>query len=483
MRVNTISLVLLCLILSSCKVGPDYKKPTINVPCSFRAAGMDWHGARSSDDNNGADWWKRFKNPTLNALEAKLHANNYSIKAAEASYREALALVDKARIGYLPTITGSSALLKQKQAPTGSNATSRVTSSHAWMLDASWETDLWGNLSRTVESSRASSDITKATLASIKLSSEASLAQYYFELRMLEKDQELYDKIVDEYQAILTYAQNRYLSGIDGEQAVTQASGQLQTAKAQAVNNKIDIAQYQHAIAVLIGEQPSSFTITKDPEMKYPNISIPITVPGVVLERRPDIAAAERQVAVANAGIGVASSAFFPNLTISGSAARQGTGLKKLLTVPILIWSVGPELALNLTNLTAYKAATNAAKENYNASVATYTHTVLAAFQDVEDNMVALRILTEQVKILEIGAESAKRNMDIIANQYASGIVDQSQISLAKIAYYNAMKSLNDTEGLKITAAIGLIKALGGDLTTIKTQSEARNLVLRRHGR
>lgn len=454
MKINCKSLLLM-LLLSSCKVGPNYHKPVMDIPEKFKEAGADWKVINPSDYKDRGNWWKIFNDPKLDELEEQLSKNNHSIKSAESSYSSALALVTKARVNYLPTLNASGAITRQKQPTTGTISTHSIT------FDASWEPDLWGGTTRAVESSKASAESAKAALASVKLSLQASLAQYYFELRMLDKDQEILDKIASLYEAIKKYTEHRYKSGIEDDAALSTAEQQFQMAKSSAINNHINRAQYQNAIAVLIGKYASSFELAANLEPIFDNIFVPITVPSAILERRPDVAEAERQVAIASANIGIVKSAFFPALDLSGSLTRQGTG-KNLLSVPTLIWAVGPQLALNLTNLAAYRAATKAAKDNYNAGVEIYKNTVLAAFQDVEDNMVSFRVLDDQVKIQKIATDKAKRNLDIMTNQYKSGTIDHAGVWEAQITYYNMLKNFSDTIGLKMISSVALIKALGG---------------------
>ncbi len=453
--------IILMLLLASCKVGPNYKKPEMNIPDRFSESGADWEVANPSDIKDRGDWWKIFKDPELDKLVEKLNQNNQSIKSSLSSYNEALALVSKARISYLPSITSSASIIRERQLTNSSPVKTSTTSNNSLLLNASWEPDLWGNVARSVESSSASAESAKALLASTVLSSQASLAQYYFELRMIDKNQEILDKIVSANQAILAYNKNRYLSGVAGEQAVVQSEKTLQAAKILFQNNQITRAQYGHAIAVLIGEFPSNFRMEKYTKMRLTDISVPISLPSTILERRPDVASAERQVAIASAQIGVTRSAFFPNLTISALGTLEGKG-KNLVSLPVFLWSVGPELALNISNLAAYRSANLAAKENYNRSAANYRNTVLAAFQDVEDNLVAFRILNDQVKIQKLAESSTKRNLEITRNQFKAGIIDRSQLANAEIAYYNAEKILNEAYGLRATTSVALIKALGG---------------------
>jgi NodT family efflux transporter outer membrane factor (OMF) lipoprotein len=458
MRNHLLKLFLL-LLVTGCGGAPVYKKVEIALPDKFKGAGLDWNIINPKDEEIRGAWWEIFNDEILNDLQQKLNENNQNIIAAGSAYRQSLALVEKTRAGYLPAINASISITRAREITNGKPATQ---SGHSSGLGASWEPDLWGNVGSTLDADMAAAGVTKAQLASARLSGQAALAQYYFELRVLDKGQILLDKIVSAYKELLKYTENRYASGLSDQGAILQINQQLQSAEVLAENNKINRAQFQHAIAVLTGQSPSSFIWNTVPEIHDPKISIPVGVPSTLLERRPDIAEAERNVAQANAEIGVAKSAFFPTLTLSGSLERKGGGVKNLLSLPDLIWSVGPELALNLTNLAAYKSTKTATLENYNAKVALYRQTVLTALQDVEDSLVELRSLAKQMEMQKLSEEQAKRNFDLVEIKYIAGTIDYSELLLAQIGYFEASKNVNDTLGLKITASIGLIKALGG---------------------
>lgn len=440
------------LFLTSCAMGPNYKKPTMDIPTKFKEAGIDWVAFEPKDVKVKSNWWLIFKDNKLNELEEKLNKSNFTIQAAQSSYLQAASLVDKARTSYLPNVSATSSMLKSK------NTTTSV--SRSLQLQASWELDVWGNISRTVESSVASRELEAANLEAAKLSVQSSLAQFYYELMMADKNQELLDKITLAYQHILDYEKARYKKGVSGDQAIVIAEQQLELAKLASNNNKIVKAQYEHAIAALLGEFASNFSYTT--VHNYPTLSIPAIVPSDVLQRRPDVNAAEMQLRIASANIGIAKSAFFPALSIVGTNTYSGTGSKKLMSLPTLAWSVGPELALNLTNLVAYKSTMKAAREAYEASAGSYKQTVVNAVADVEDNMSSLKHLNEQVKNAKLARDKSSRNLAIVENQYKAGIIDKYQVLTAKISYYSAEKTLNDTMGLKTTCAIGLIKAIGG---------------------
>jgi NodT family efflux transporter outer membrane factor (OMF) lipoprotein len=455
-------ILLLILFLNSCALGPDYKRVEVQVPKQYKEVnGLDWQVIQPQEAQSANSWWEIFNDPILNQLQIKLNKDNYNIKAAEHSYQKALALVTKARTEYLPVVTSSMNLSRQKTAPTSTTA-SVTSSKHNLALGASWELDFWGNVNRSVESKQASALSAKALLAGAKLSVQASLAQYYFELRMLDKNQELLDNIMTCNGVLSSYTRNRFSEGIGDGQDIALIEQQFENAKAQALNNKINRAQYEHAIATLIGDLPSNFAIAPNTKIAYQTISVPINIPSLLLERRPDVANAETNVMIASANIGIAKSAFFPVLNLGANITYQGNGLGNLLSAPTQIWSVGPQLALNITDMAAYSATMKAAEADYNASVATYRQTALNAFKDVEDCLVSFRILQEQEAIQKIATGKAKQNLNIVENHYKSGIVDISQVLLAQISYYNSELILNNLQGYKATSAINLVTALGG---------------------
>lgn len=453
---------ILLLCCSSCTIGPKYSKPTMTIPDSFKEGGILWKSAKPIVQEDVGEWWKIFNDPVLHQLEERLNINNQNIRAAEAQYRQALALANKARASYFPTITSMYALTRQRQiAHVGLPPT--ISNDKALQLNANWELDLWGNVRQNVKASLAASEASKASLAFIRLSAQSSLAQYYFELRTLDHDQVLLDKLVITWQKILDYYKNRKLSGVAFQMDILTAENNLYAAKILAANNGINRAEYQHAIAVLIGESPSAFTIEKSNRTSSFSLQdIPVRIPSELLERRPDIVQAERLVAQANAQIGIAQTAYFPNLTLAATGALEGTGFGHLLALPTFLWSLGPQLSATLFDGGARSSNIKAAKAGYEASVASYRQTVLTAFQEVEDSLVSLNILDSQAQIQNEISKNALAAYKLALNQYKIGITDYSALLTAEINLYNANKNAVDTEGLRTVAAIGLIKALGG---------------------
>lgn len=478
------------IILSSCTVGPNYVKPPVVVPPKFKEAknggGVTlnqpkWKPIHPQDELNRGKWWLVFNDPLLNELEEALNCYNQNIANAEANYRQALAVVDQARASYYPTLVGAFNLFRQKSgggstsfisssggiASTGvaSGATagtsSSTTTSYSGVLNATWEPDIWGLVRRTVEANVAAAESDAALLAATKLSQQGALAQYYFELKTLDKDQVFLDNTVKSYAKILKLTQNQYRSGVASQADIVSAQSVLESAQAQAINNGILRGQYEHAIAVLIGRPPAFVSLKKMPLKQKPPI-IPVDVPSEWLERRPDISQAERLVQKTSAQIGVAIAAFFPSLTLTGSASAAGNTFHHLIHTPSVGWSTGLQLAQTIFDGGLRSATVRAAKAAYEAQIAAYRQTVLAAFQDVEDNLIALRLLRLQGVVQNKAAASANKALRLVINQYRAGTVAYSSVLTAQVAAFNAQKTANDVAGLQMTAAVGLIKALGG---------------------
>lgn len=476
-------LLILAILLSSCTIGPDYVKPSAPVPAQFKEAEHHWKVAQPQDAQDRGEWWTVFNDPCLNTLEKQVNAANQTIINADANYRQALALVDEARASYFPTASITPSITRQKKgsgstafistssngvtttgtaAGTGSSASnSSVTTSHSLAFAASWEPDLWGSVSRSVEASRAGAEASHALLASTQLSAQASLAQLYFQVRALDQDQQLLDRTVVEYRKALQLTQFQYASGVAARADIVQAQSQLEVAEAQAINNKINRAQYEHAMAILVGKPPAEFSLPPLPLAALPP-RIPLTLPSTLLERRPDVAQAERLMAQANAQIGVAIAAYFPTLTLSATASVAHSGYAHWFSIPALGWAIGPQLAATILDGGLRKATTQAARASYDATVASYRQTVLAAFQDVEDNLISLRVLEREAIVQNKAARDARQALQLVLNQYKAGTVAYANVITAQTAAFTAEKNAADITGLRMTSAVGLIKALGG---------------------
>jgi NodT family efflux transporter outer membrane factor (OMF) lipoprotein len=490
---KSLALSVFCLLLSSCMVGPNYVRPTLVVPHQFKEEkgqtqikkipgpdAKNWKLIQPQGRCERGDWWKIFNDPLLNDLEDQLNKYNQNIVNADANYRQALAIVDQARAALFPTLTGAFSIFRQREgsgttsfisssggstttgtASTSASGISLTSTTYSSVLSASWAPDIWGLVRRTIESDVATAQSDLALLAYTRLSAQGSLAQYYFELRTLDADQKLLDDTVTAYKKTLQLTRNQYASGVAALADVVQAQAQLETEQALALNNGIVRGQYEHAIAVLMGRPPASFSLKPMPlRVKFP--IIPLEVPTVWLERRPDIAEAERLIQKTSALIGVAVAAYFPTLTLTGSGSAAGNSFHQLIHTPSTGWSAGLQLAETIFDGGYRSATVRAAKEAYYAQVASYRQTVLSAFQNVEDNLIALRILRQQLRVQNKAAASAKLALKLVINQYKAGTVDYASVITAQIAAYIAGKTANDDAGLLMSAEVGLIMALGG---------------------
>lgn len=481
-------------LLSSCMVGPNYKAPKVFIPPKFKEMKgqkqakqvpapeperKDWKPIQPQNYCKRSKWWEIFNDPVLNDLEEQLNRYNQNIVNAQANYKQALAIVEEARAGLFPTIAGSFQVFRQKQGggtttfisssggaastatTTAAGGGSATTTTYSALLSAAWEPDLWGLVGRTIESDVAAAQSSAALIAYTRLSAQGSLAQYYFELRTLDSDQKLLDDTVKSYKRALLLTRNQYASGVASQVAVAQAKAQLESAEAQALNNGILRGQYEHAIAVLMGRPPASFSLKFMPlVLKSP--TIPVEVPSVWLERRPDVAEAERLVQKASALIGVAIAAYFPVLSLTGTASAAGKSFHKLIHTPSIGWSAGLQVAETIFDAGLRAATVRAAKAGYYAQVAAYRQAVLTAFQDVEDNLISLRILREQRLIQDKAAASSKYALKLVFNQYLAGTIDYSSVITAQVTAYTAQKAANDVAGLQMSTEVNLIKALGG---------------------
>ncbi len=481
----------LILLLNACAVGPDYVRPVATVPLKFKEAKgkafilpkkEGWKTAEPRDGFDRGDWWKIFHDPDLNALEAQLNGCNQTIANALANYMQSRAIVNQARSGFFPSLFGIYNMQRQKQGggstlittttPTGTSTGSATTgvvgsgkvptrSSYSDILNAIWEPDIWGLVRRTVEADSSLAQSNQALLDMTRLSTQGSLAQYYFELLALDRDQDLLNKTTISYQEALQFTINQYRSGVAERADVVQAQSQLEVAKAQAINNGILRGQYEHAIAVLIGRPPAEFTMPFKPLKATPPV-IPVNIPSAWLERRPDVAQAERLMQQTNAQIGIALMAYYPTLNLSATGSGGGISLPQLIKDPIIGWALGLQLAQIIFDGGLRNATISAAKSGYLAAVANYRQTILAAFQNVEDNLVALRLLEKEGIQQNKAAASAAKALKLVMNQYKAGTVAYASVITSQIAAYSAQKNAYDVLGLQMTTAAGLVKALGG---------------------
>ena len=449
-------------LVAGCTVGPNYVRPTVLVPPAYKEM-EGWKVAQPKDETLRGAWWEIFQDPLLNSLEERVNISNQNLAAAEAQVRQAQAAVQAARASYFPTLSIGASVINSRQ-PTslgGGAPTRHAVTNFSLPLQASWELDLWGRIRRTVESQEASAEASQADLESARLSAQDTLAQSYFALRVLDAQRQLLDATVADYQKALELTQNRYASGVASRADVVQADTQLKTAQAQAIDVGVQRAQLEHAIVTLVGTPPSDFSLSMAPLTAVPP-AIPVGVPSELLERRPDIAAAERQVAATNAQIGVAVAGYFPTLTLSGSAGFLSTSLSDLFTWPSRAWAVGASIAETVFEGGLRRAQTDEARAAYDATVATYRQVVLTAFQAVEDNLAALRILEEETRVQDEAVKAAEQSVTLTTNQYKAGTVSYLNVITAQtIALTNEVAKVQIL-GRRMAATVLLIDALGG---------------------
>ncbi len=443
--------------LSACTMGPDYVRPRADAPAVFKES-QGWKTAQPRDGAMRGDWWEVFGDAQLNALEAQVDVSNQTLKAAEARVREARAVVQQARAGLFPAVSGNASATRGSG---GGNRGAGVGNSYNLSLDASWEIDLWGRVRRNVESSEASAQASAGDLGAAKLSAQAELAQDYLLLRVQDAEIRLLQDTVAFYEKSLQLTRNQYAVGVAGRNDVVQAETQLKSTQAQVLDAGIQRAQLEHAIAILVGKAPADFSVAAvQLQATFPDI--PTGLPSALLERRPDIAAAERRAAAANAQIGVAEAAYFPALTLSATGGLQSSVIGNLLTLPSRYWSLGPALAQVIFDAGLRRAQTAQVIAAYDEAVANYRQTVLTGFQEVEDNLAALRILEQEASVQDEAVKAARESVTITNNQYRAGTANYLAVVIVQAAALTNERTAIAILGRRLTASVALIKALGG---------------------
>ena len=472
---TTLAGVFTLFIFTACSVGPDYVRPTAQVPESYKEL-EGWKVAQPKDHLIRGAWWELFKDPRLNELEEQVDISNQNVAAAEAQFRQARALVWAARAAYFPTATIGLGYTRSSGSTTlNPKVTTKRTTLNDFMLggDVSWEPDVWGKVRRSVEASKASAQASAADLQSTRLLMQTELAQDYLQLRTLDAQKKLLDETVVAFQKSLELTKNRYAAGVASKEDVLLADTQLKTTQAQAIDIGVQRSQFEHAIALLIGKPASLFSIPFSPLTLAPPF-IPVGIPSELLERRPDIAAAERRLAAANAQIGVAVAAYYPTVTLSASGGFNSGSLSKWLTWPSRFWSVGPGISETVFDGGLRQAQTAQARAAYDGTVASYRQTVLTGFQEVEDNLAALRILEEEATVQDEAVDAARKTLAVALNQYKAGTIDYLAVIVIQAALLNNERTAVDIMGRRMTAATLLIKALGGgwDVSALPTPKE-----------
>ncbi len=477
MNIRTIPTLIFSLLtahLAGCTVGPDYVRPQAAKPEEFKEL-KGWKQAQPLDNVLPDKWWEIFKDAQLNGLEEQVNIANQSIAQAEAQYRQAQSLVQSAAAAYFPMATTTATVNHFRAASGQSVAVSGVKYLFGGVVSAAWAPDLWGGVRRQVEASEAGAQASAGALQALRLTTQTTLAQSYFQLRLLDAQTKLLNDTIATYDKTIKITQNRYAAGIAAKSEIVQAETQLESARAQAINLGVQRAQLEHAIAVLIGKPPSELSIMIAPFNTHLP-SIPVSLPSQLLERRPDIAAAERSAASANAQIGVAKAAYFPNLNLAASDGQQATLLSNVLTQGARYWALGPAaLALPLFDGGSRAAKMQQSIDNYDASAAAYRLAVLTGFQQVEDNLAALRILEEEAQVQNKAVEAAHRAVELTTNQYKAGIVSYLNVMVSQTAVLANEKTAVDLQGQRLNASVLLAQALGGgwNLSKLPTKDQA----------
>jgi NodT family efflux transporter outer membrane factor (OMF) lipoprotein len=460
--------------LTGCVVGPDYVKPEAIVATEFKEL-KGWKTAQPHEISLSSKWWEVFNDPRLNMLEEQVALANQSIIAAQSQYSQSQHLVQAAQSSFLPVLN-MTATTSRFQAATGQSvAVAGIRNLFGNAVSVAWEPDLWGKVARQVEENTSNAQSSAATLQALQLSLQATLAQNYFQLNVLDAQKALLDETVQLYEKTFELVKNRYNVGIIAKSDVTQAQTVLESTRAQALNLGIARSKLEHAIAVLIGKTPAEVTLKSMPfDVKSP--AIPVVLPSELLERRPDIAAAERKMSAANAKIGFAKAAYFPTLNLSANNGFQTTDISTLFTMARRYWALGPAAAA----ITIFDGGTKNAQykqaiDGFDASVATYRQTVLTSFQEVEDNVAALRILADEIDVQQKAVDSANKTLELMVNQYQAGTLSYLNIMTAQTTMLANRQTAVSLQGEQLLASVGLIKALGGgwNETLVPTKDEA----------
>src|SRR5881296_2143244 len=455
---------LAALLLGGCMVGPDYTKPSAPMTPTYKETD-GWKAAEPSDHLPRGQWWAVLGDPELHALEEQVAAANQNLKIAEARLREARALVRFNRAGLFPTISttlGPRSIRDSANQPFRPSSVSAGSSGDLLLsLDMSYEIDLWGRVRRTVAAARHEAQATAADLETAQLSLQAELAMDYFELRAADAQQQLLDETVKAFEAALQLTTNRFQGGAAPKSDVAQAQTQLDTTRAQATDVMVQRAQLEHAIATLIGSPPAAFRLSPRPLDTRPP-DIPVGLPSQLLERRPDIAAAERRGAEANEQIGIAKAAYYPTLMLNASVGFEGSSFGNVLNASSLLWAVGASITQTIFDGGRRRATSDAARASYDATVATYRQTTLSAFQQVEDNLAALRILEQEAQQQRRAVESAQLSLQLFTNRYRGGVDNYLQVITAQTVTLTNQRVEIDILRRRMDASVLLVKAVGG---------------------
>jgi NodT family efflux transporter outer membrane factor (OMF) lipoprotein len=472
-------LVLSLFVVAGCSVGPKYRQPSLPVPPSYKETGI-WHQAQPDDQHLGGNWWQLFNDPLLNGLEDQVNVSNQNLKAAEAQFRQARAVFKYDRADKFPTVTagasGTRSRTSSNRPPHNSTFNGITSSDFVLPVDLSYEIDAWGRVRHMVESASEQAQASAADVATISLSMHADLALDYFQARSLDAQEQLLNRTVTEYEKALELTENRFHGGIATILDVQQAQTQLETTRALAIDVGVLRAQYEHAVAVLIGKPPADFTLPPMPLTALPP-AIPVGLPSELLQRRPDIAAAERRVASANAQIGVARAAYYPTLSLGGSGGFESGVITTLLSGPSVFWSAGSSALMTVFDGGRRRALNDQAQAAYDQVVADYRQTTLTDFQQVEDSVAAVRILEQEAQVQAKATAAAEQALQTSTTRYQGGVTTYLEVITAQnAALADEVTSVN-LLGRRMASTVLLIEALGGgwDISQLPTNMSAKD--------
>jgi NodT family efflux transporter outer membrane factor (OMF) lipoprotein len=480
MKLRLPATALLAFAFTACAVGPNYRRPAAPTAAAYKE-NKDWKPATPGQVPAGQPWWSIYDDPVLDGLERQVQVSNQTLKASEAAYRAARAAIDVDRAALLPSVgvtaadtrSGGGGTLVQNGVSLGGTGGHRTAFSAG--AQGSWTLDVWGRIRRTVESDVAKAKASAADVAAALLSAQITLAEDYFQLRAADEQRRLYKASIEAFQTSLTISQNRVKAGVTTLADVYSAETELESTQALDINVMLTRAKLEHAIAVLVGKNPEELGIDDGPLTATVPV-VPAGLPSELLERRPDVSAAERTVASTNALIGVAETAWFPNLTLTGAIDYTSGVFEGLLGASNAVWSFGPQLAETVFDGGARLAQVREARANYDQAVATYRETVLSAFQQVEDNLSSLRVLEQQQSLQETAVADARRSEALTLNQYKQGITDYATLLTAQTARLSAEISLLGIRSERLVSSVDLISSLGGGWNAARLEQRDRGV-------
>jgi NodT family efflux transporter outer membrane factor (OMF) lipoprotein len=454
----------LAILLSGCAVGPDYERPATVASDVFKETPQNWKEAQPRDEIARGKWWEIFGDPQLNALVERIDVSNQTLAASEAQFRQATAGVGVARAPLFPSVDANASITKNRSPSgvVGGTTAGRIITQRSASLTSNWELDLWGRIRRQVEGAEASARASAGDLASARLSLQAQLMTDYFSLRLLDVQKQLLDDTVTAFRRSLELTTNRYNVGVAAKVDVVQADAQVKSTLSQSVDLGVQRAQLEHAIAILTGVAPSQLAIERQPTYAPTLPAIPPGLPSDLLERRPDIAAAERRVAAANAQIGVTKAAWFPALTLGATAGYRASDPAAWFTAPSYFWSIGPAVALSVFDAGLRRSQTEQAIAAYDATVANYRQTTLTALGEVEDNLAALRILDEEARLQQDAVDAARQSVELTVNQYKAGTVSFLNVVTVQASLLNEERAAVNILNRRLAATVALVRAIGG---------------------